>query len=838
MNITNRKQWNAFIKDMQQYEVKVFDTETNGLHPYRGDHMISISVFFPECGRSYNAAFLHGEGKVDVNWTNKYPEGTPFDSLTWQGRTKKQLYLGYWFEQFKKTVEPEYFGNLPIAWLDELKAVWGKGLYIGHNTRFDAHVLYAAGFPDMQNVHDTMIALHIVNEDWKHIQLNAPYTYTKSNAPSPDLVGMWAKDSDGNLLKKVQYANRRLKWQAAFHGFAGATDGETELFLARRAFESVLVDFIMDNIHDPINDSLLLAKIKKGTATEADWIKQREKIAAKVEIDDKANMWMLPSGDVSNYAELDVRLTWDLYQWCERVINQWDNWELFLNQSLIHHHVAWDMERTGFKLDFEEAQRQLDELRPRIAEVEAILVRVAMEHGIEELNPYSPQQLLRFLNCGVLGVDYGTDLFPDWVDVGLTLELKTYPGVYLSSGELEDEEDEALQSTGKKELERVEDHPVVRLLKELRKMRKSADTYLSRWISAADANGIVRFSINDDGTVSGRASSSGDAGNGQNIPDRGGYQIKRAVVSPFDPANWLLFAIDYGQLELRIAAWIAEGLRGLDSNMTMTNLFLSGEDMHSYVRDMIGVQSILFGDMDEKLICYRLGYNDYQIEKNGGAKKIVGKYCRQAAKTMNFGLLYSGGAQMLSNLLKLDIEVSKVLVHRWRSLFPAFPQAQQLITEEVQVRRLQPNGAGYGQYYTQPISGRHRKIHLYNTHAVYMEGGVALSYNPREAAARKVWNNTVQGLGGYICMASGYNIYQELGRENVRFFANIHDALEGYIHRDHLYLLPEIERVMVDWDIVPGLTVDTEVSRDGTWQSMTGIKDMDTLIKSRGYDGI
>lgn len=841
MNVTTRKQFDRLLHRLQTEDIKVADTETNGLYPYRGNHLISLSIYFPNVDEVYNVAFFHGIGQVEIKWTEKYPAGTPFNELTWQGKAKKQMYLDYWFNKFRDelniTDSGNYFGNLPTEWLDELKAAWGKGTYIFHNSRFDAHVLYAAGFPDMEMVYDTMIALHIVNEDWRHIQLEAPYTYGKGDAPSKELEGTWAVNSDGTLRKKMQYGNRQLKWQSALHGFKDATAGEQALFKAIREFESQLVDYIMENIHDPINDSLLIANVKKGKATPEDWAKQREKIAAKVEVDNKANLWMLPSGLVSYYAELDVLLTWDLYNWSMTIIKQWHNEDLWENQSRIHHFVAWEMERNGFKLDIKAAQEQIELLQPRIEELEELLARIAMEWGIENFNANSPQQLLKFLNSGVLGGDYHKSIFPDWWNVDLTLGLKTYPNVKVYADDTEDSGEE-LFGTDKRELEKVEDHMVVRMIKELRRMHKSVNTYLKKWIAAADSQGIVRFSVNDDGTVAGRASSSGDAGNGQNIPERGGYTIKTAITTYND--DWRLVALDYGQLELRLGAWIGETLLGLDPNMAMTKLFLSGEDMHSYVRDIIGVRDIVYPNLDDRQILTKLGYDMKHDKVNTPEKAadVVNDHLRQIAKTMNFGLLYSGGARMLAKLLKIDEDIAAVLVKRWRKMFPAFPLTQEYITEQAMKRRPRPDGNGFGMYYTQPITGRHRKLHLYNTKQVYYQDGNALTFNPREAAARKVWNNTDQGLGGFLCMYSAYRIGDELGRDNIRMFVNIHDALEMYVHKDYLHIVPRIAEIMIDWpEIVPALTVDISASKDGTWQNMAKIKNMPLWISSGGVEG-
>lgn len=885
INVKKRQDFDDMLHLVATAEVKVVDTETNGLKMYAGAHLISLSLYFPDADVAYNIAFAHGEGEVELSWTNKFPEGTDFFQISWQGKLKKQLYLKYWFNHFKREVvgtDENYFQNCPVEWLSEIQAVWGKGVHILHNSRFDAHVLYTAGFPDMEMVYDTMVGLHLVFEDWRHVQFTAPYTYTAKDAPTKDDVGLWAKDENGKLFKKLQWGNRQLKWQAARIGIPNATDGETALFAARRQFESVLVDHIMENILDEMNEELLLASVIRGKAKVEDWEKQREKIAAKVQLDDKANMWMLPADYTAYYAGLDVVLTWHLYQYVLKGIAENNVEELWEQQSLIHHNVAWEMERNGFKLDAGQANAQIEALTPKIEDLEDLLSRLAMEYGVEGFNPNSPTTLLTFLNSGILATEFHASIFPDWWDSDLATGLKTYDKARVSYGELSESED-YLDGTNKAELEKVGDHAVVRMIKELRKMHKARSTYLSKWLDAADDKSIVRFSIDDTGTIAGRASSSGDAGNGQNIPDRGGYTIKKAVTSYGD--DWRLGAIDFGQLELRLGAWVAETLLGFDPNMTMTNLFLSGEDMHSYVRDMINVRDILFGDMTDDQIVVKLGYslNQDKVKTKEKRAAVVAGFCRQAAKTMNFGLLYSGGARMLSKLLKIEEAPAKVLVAKWRDLFPAFGRTQEYMTSLALTRRLMDdtwetqypinpgstynfpnpfvtfqevygmataeeledmkrlrtrNNSRIGMYVRQPITGRLRSLQHYKEEGYYYEDGVRKSYNPRQSEARKVWNNTIQGLGGFITMWSAYRIGEELGYRNIRMFANIHDALEFNIHVDALDKLPRMGEIMTDWPvIIPGLTVDIQGSADGTWQGMQSIRDMDQWITTKGNEG-
>lgn len=824
MNIQNRRQFDQFLKELKKAKIVVTDTETDGLDPYgtlnsEPNRLVSMSVYFPEFDTSYNLPFRHGQGLFQVDWGNKEP--APFEALTWQGKAKKSMYMGYWFDQYRTTVDPAYFGNLPIAWLDEIKKYWGMAgvTYVYHNARFDLHVYAAEGFPIPQKIEDTMLALHLVNEDWRNIEVVAPFKWTKKDNEEgrchKEDVGMWALDDKGELLLKKQQGNRQLKWQSALHGFDDATTGETELRNAIKRFEVTLTDYICQHPDHPYNDFAVMKK--KGF--------QRHKIEEKVVLNEKAQMWMLPSHEVAHYAELDTILTWKLREWAMEVLVNWGNEDLYETINTVQLRVAWQMEYNGFKLDRNRANAEIDKLEPRIAELESILQGVVRDLNInvtldlsneielddeeEEFNPNSNPQLVRFLNA-VLGIDFGTRLFPSWWPEKLKLELQTYPGA-------------KVLNTKKKTLEPYENHPVVRLLKNYRMMQKSVKTYLKKWLAAADKNGIVRGNINVDGTVSGRCSSGGRSGNFQNIPDRNGYTIKEAII-PYDQ-DWVFWAIDYGQLELRLACHYAENELGFDPNMTMTRLFESGADMHAWVRDDVDVRGVLFGKMTSEQIGLKLGYGaDHKDVIAMGYDKIVAKYCRQIAKIMNFGLLYSGTEHMLSKLLSIDLAPAKVLVQRWKGRFIAFPKAQDYYTRLAQTRRDLPNPeAGTGMYVTQMFSGRHRKLHLYPTWKTFYENGLKKGFNVQEAEARKTWNNVVQGDGGFLCTVSAARFVEQYGTENVRMFAQIHDALDGFVRKGHEHEIQRLAEIMVDWDVRPGLTVDVQYSRDGTWQGITAI---------------
>lgn len=837
-NVRNRDEFNTLLKHIKQADAMVIDTETNGLRWYAEHEIISISIYFPHNDTAWNVAFRHGQGQVDVDYNGTNTEGMLFADMSWQGKAKNQLYLAYWFSKFAKHAD---FGNLPLDWLEELKTNWAQPIHYYHNAQFDLHMLHKAGFPTPIRVYDTMIMLHIVNEDWGGIEVSAPFTWSETDREKglcqKHQVGQWVYDPHtGELMKKSQRGNRQLKWQCAFLGLQDATLGEESLSKAINSLEENLTDFIMNNLHDPYNDGLVYKTVNKQNTPE-----QRQKIRDKITLDTKVNLWMLPSEDVAYYAMLDVVLTWRLHEHWLPTIKAWYNQELYETTCQLMM-LAWQMEVNGVLLDVDAARKEIERIDPLIKEVEDAVNWIAHTIGYnQEVNLGSPKQLIEFLNWQN---SEGKTIMET------PLDASVFPASYQN-----DERVNGLthydiarpNSTPHGTLANFDGHPVAMLILEWRKLKKSSDTYLKNWLRARDANGYVHAGMNPTGTLAGRWSSSGAAGNFQNIPDRNGYQVKRALITP---PEWLFIGLDYGQLEARLASWYAEdlmvqwGVHNLEPQML--RLFNEGADLHAYTRDMIDVRNVVFPNMTDQEVVIYLGYKNSDIQKTAdkegitlekAIENLVLSTCRFIAKTLNFGLLYSGTEYMASKLLRVSLDVAKVLVDKWRALFPAFAIAQQYYYEQSLTWRNNPSGSGMGMYATQEISGRHRKLHKYPKWIWFYEGNVRKGFNPQEASAKKVWNNQVQGLGGYICTVSGRKILDTFGNDRVKFFANIHDALDGYIHLDHLHLVKPMMDIMTDWNVNPQLTVDLAASVDGTWQNMKSVKNIDLWIDSRGREG-
>lgn len=849
INVTNRVSFEQAIADISNCDIMACDTETNGLNYYRENYIISISVYIPALEIGYNFPFRHGQGTIDPAYNA--PE---YQGMNWQGNAKKAMFLDYWRLHHDRT-----YTNLPEAWLDELRTVWTMPqTHVYHNARFDLHMLKADGFDAPANIIDTLLQAHVLLEDWRGATFEAPYTNGRKDDGA---YGTWARFPDGKLKVKKQPGNRRLKWQTAYLQHKDlistkhdATIGEDQLHAAALAYEDALTTHIMNHLDDATLDGLVYAAVKKNPAIlqetvksskkdnpEITWYeKQYNRIRKYIKIDKKSNMWLLDSPDVYYYAILDTWLTWELHLFQRKQLENWHNIPLADTLNDMQLHVAFAMEHNGLVLDRSKAISEQEKLHPRIDELQTIFDAICIENGIEPHSIASPKKLASTLTA-LVPVQFKQSVYPAWWEYERPTE--TYNRTF--------------HKADKEALDSCDENPIVRMVLEYRRMKKTADTYLSRWLESADKNNIVRPGINLDGTKTGRTSSSGDMGNAQNIPDRNGYTVKRAFITPSD--EWLFFAIDYGQLEARLAAWYAElllkneGVHTLPA--TMLDLFegrydiarlqtlrpdidetrfLKSDgsvDMHAFTREVINVRRVVFGDMSDKEILLKRGYDLSKLQNAGQRSAIVDSaILRQMAKTLNFGLLYSGTEYMASKLLKISLEQARPLVSAWRALFPAFGLAQQHYTELALKRRPVPSGSHYAQYVTQEISGRHRRLHRYPTWLRFKKNGVWQAFNPQESWATKCWNSQVQGLGGYMTPYALLRFSQEVGYEGVKPFAIIHDAIDGYVHRSHLDKIPKLMRIMTDFDVRPSLTVDLEFSST-TWQDMQHVNDVDEWIK-------
>jgi DNA polymerase-1 len=178
-------------------------------------------------------------------------------------------------------------------------------------------------------------------------------------------------------------------------------------------------------------------------------------------------------------------------------------------------------------------------------------------------------------------------------------------------------------------------HPLAALLRDYRACRKLVTTYGPSWVGAALHEGRVYAGWQQLGADSGRMACKRP--NLQNLPrDR---RYRRCFVAP---DGRVLVKADYSQIELRIAAKVA-------NEQSMLDAYHRGIDLHTLTAQRV------------------LGVGDVTREQ------------RQLAKAVNFGLLYGMGSKgfRLYARSNYDLELTEEQAARYRdAFFQTYPGLQ------------------------------------------------------------------------------------------------------------------------------------------------------------------
>ena len=189
-------------------------------------------------------------------------------------------------------------------------------------------------------------------------------------------------------------------------------------------------------------------------------------------------------------------------------------------------------------------------------------------------------------------------------------------------------------STAAAELDKLQgSHPIIDLILEHRGLAKLKSTYTDSLPELINKKtGRIHTSFNQTVTATGRLSSSEP--NLQNIPIRSelGKKIRQAFIAP---VNHKIVAVDYSQIELRMAAVMS-------GDKKMLQAFKNKEDIHRRTAaEVFGIDA-----------------------------KDVTPDMRRKAKEVNFGVLYGLGPRGLKERLSLSFEEAQNFIDRYRALYP------------------------------------------------------------------------------------------------------------------------------------------------------------------------
>ncbi|HYE22904.1 MAG TPA: DNA polymerase [Candidatus Paceibacterota bacterium] len=378
----------------------------------------------------------------------------------------------------------------------------------------------------------------------------------------------------------------------------------------------------------------------------------------------------------------------------------------------------------------------LEELRARYrAELTAIEKRIYEAAG-HEFNISSPKQL-------------GDVLFDE-------MQLKPKGQKKTSTGQ---------RSTKESELEKIRElHPIVDDILEYRQIQKLLSTYVESIPPMLGEDGRLHTQFIQTGTTTGRMASLNP--NLQNIPIRTerGRLIRNAFIAP---KGTTLVALDYSQIELRIAAI-------LSGDEKLIDIFKSGRDVHQEVA------AAVFGVSSDK----------------------VDREMRRRAKIINFGILYGMGV----NALRTQLGTTTAEAHRfYEDYFETFKTLSEHLEETKGFAR--KNG------YTETLFGRRRQFPEMRSPLPYV----------RAQAERMAINAPIQGTQADVIKLAMVEIDKTVDGE-ARLMLQVHDELVYEIPDAKVAsLVSEIKRIMESMltaEETKGVPIIAEAKAGKSWGAM------------------
>ena len=361
--------------------------------------------------------------------------------------------------------------------------------------------------------------------------------------------------------------------------------------------------------------------------------------------------------------------------------------KLYFDIELPLSKVLYDMEQEGFKVDLD----YLNKLSTVYAKKQED-ASLEIYKYLGDINLNSPNQLSEAL----------------FIKLGLKGGKKLKRGGYSVSAEI---------------LEKIKDqHPVINLILEYRKIQKLKSTYIDGMVGYAKGEGnLVKTTFNQALTSTGRLSSSEP--NLQNIPIRSeeGKEIRKMFISRFQ--NGYIVSADYSQIELRLLADF--------SNCThLIEAFSRGEDIHSVTASQV----------------FKVPLQQVTSEQ------------RRNAKAVNFGIIYGMSAFGLSEQLGISPKQAADYIEAY---FDTYPEIKTYMDSNVAFAKQ----TGYA------ITklGRRRYIKEINSS----------DHNLRGFGERVAMNMPLQGSAADIIKLAMIKVDAEIKRLNLKskLILQIHDEL-------------------------------------------------------------
>lgn len=368
-------------------------------------------------------------------------------------------------------------------------------------------------------------------------------------------------------------------------------------------------------------------------------------------------------------------------------LQEFEQYHLFTELELPLSIILANMEWQGIKVDIGRLKNMGQELAIRLRNIEARIFELAGE----AFNINSPKQL-------------GAILFEK---LELPVMKKTKTGYSTSADVLE-----KLESK----------HDIVKEILLYRQLGKLQSTYIEGLLKVVNGKtDKVHTRFNQALTQTGRLSSTDP--NLQNIPIRleEGRKIRQAFIP--SEKDWIIFAADYSQIELRVLAHIAN-----DSGLV--EAFQAGMDIHT-----------------------RTAMDVFHVSADQVTSNM-----RRHAKAVNFGIVYGISDYGLSQSLGITRKEAGEFIEKY---LRSFPGVQEYMEESIHEARQKG--------YSTTLMQRRR----------YIPEITSRNFNIRSFAERTAMNTPIQGSAADIIKLAMINMNKRLKKEGLktRMLLQVHDEL-------------------------------------------------------------
>jgi DNA polymerase I len=513
----------------------------------------------------------------------------------------------------------------------------------------------------------------------------------------------WAEDEE---KKKIVYDAKRSEVSLRRYG----------IHLKGVEFDTLIASYIIDPSEN-IEDLASIAKRYNVFNIQSDESFYGK--GAKRKVPDESELAVHLVRKCLAMADIEHKLENDL------MINE--QYELFKDLEMPLSLILADMESCGITVDSQQLHAMGQELNDRLIEIEKKIHHLAGE----KFNINSPKQL-------------GVILFEK---LNLPSYKKTKTGYSTSADVLE---------------KLALDHDIIEHILLYRQLGKLQSTYIEgllKMINPKTEKVHTRFQQTL--TATGRLSSIDP--NLQNIPIRleEGRKLRRAFVP--SEKNWVIFAADYSQIELRVLADIA-------GDEKLIEAFMADHDIHT-----------------------KTAMEVFHV----GADEVTSNMRRQA-KAVNFGIVYGISDYGLSQSLGISRKEASHFIERYLNSYPGVKEYMETIIHSAKQKG-----------YVTTLLQRRR----------YIPEITSRNFNLRSFAERTAMNTPIQGSAADIIKKAMIDMADAL-KENglkTRLLLQVHDELIFEAPEEEIEILKKLVPLVMENALELKVPLKVDYAYGPTW---------------------